>query len=121
MPPSDEIREYVEHHLPVAVIESPTRIQRGYGNENWRGPTDDGEILVKIARRNFRAAKLSAAGLAHRRAAEGGVPVPELLRVDLDGRAFDGRAVRVLRYLAGVHPSEVLINDDTVRRFFVFL
>ncbi len=62
--------------------------------------------------------KLSAAALAYRRAAAGGVPVPELLLMDLDGKAFGGRAVRVLRYLAGIHPSEVLINDEVVRRFF---
>lgn len=118
MPTSDGIREYVERSLPVAVIDSPTRIQRGYGNENWRVPTDDGELLVKIARRDFGAEKLSAAALAYRRAAAGGVPVPELLLMDLDGKAFGGRAVRVLRYLAGIHPSEVLINDEMVRRFF---
>jgi aminoglycoside phosphotransferase (APT) family kinase protein len=118
MPTSDEIREYVELCLPVAVVDTPTRIERGYGNENWRVPTDDGDLLVKIARRNFGSEKLAAAALAHRRAAAGGVPVPELLWVDLDGAAFDGRAVRVLRYLAGTHPSDVLISNEAIRRFF---
>jgi aminoglycoside phosphotransferase (APT) family kinase protein len=120
MPISDRIRAYVEQHLSVAVIDEPTKIDRGYGNENWKVPTDDGDLLIKIAR-DLGPDKLAAAAVAHRRAAAGGVPVPELLRVDLAGEAFDGRPVRVLRFLAASHPAEVLITDDAVRRFFTSL
>ncbi len=115
---SDRIQGYVEQQLAVTVIAPATRIQRGYGNENWRVPTDDGELLVKIALRDFGQEKLAAAARAHRRAAAAGVPVPDLLLVDLAGASFDGRAVRVLRYLAGSHPADVLITDDAVRQFF---
>ncbi|WP_152363948.1 phosphotransferase family protein [Microlunatus speluncae] len=115
---SDRIRAYVEQQLAVGVIAPPVRIQRGYGNENWRVPTDDGELLVKLARRAFGSEKLTAAARAHRRAAAGGVPVPELLLVDADGAAFEGRSVRVLRFLPGAHPAEVLISEAAVRRFF---
>lgn len=118
MPTSDGIQAYVEQNLAVAVIAPPTRIQRGYGNENWQVRSDEGDLLVKIARRDFGTEKLTAAARAHRRAAAGGVPVPELLRVDLAGASFDGRAVRVLRYLAGSHPTEVLITEEAVGRFF---
>lgn len=120
MPISDRVRAYVEQHLSVAVIDAPTKIARGYGNENWKVPTDDGDLLVKIAR-DLGQDKLAAAAVAHHRAASGGVPVPDLLRVDLAGEAFDGRPVRVLRFLAGSHPAEVLITDEAVRRFFTSL
>lgn len=115
---TERLREELERTLPVRVVAPPTRIQRGYGNESWRVETDDGPLLIKVARPHLDPEKLRQSARAHRAAVAGGVPVPELLLVDPECAALDGRPVRVQRYVAGAHPSEVMITDEAVQRFF---
>lgn len=118
---SDRLREHLEQTLAVRVTAVSTRIERGFGNENWRFATDDGPMLIKVARPHLGPEKLLRSADAHRAAAEAGVPVPELLHVEPECVALDGRSLRVQRYLDGRHPAEVMINDETVRRFFATL
>ncbi|GAB3758095.1 phosphotransferase family protein [Microlunatus parietis] len=115
---SDRLRDHLERTLAVRVTAPPTRIARGYGNENWQFETDDGPMLIKVARPHLNPEKLRMAAGAHRAAAAAGVPVPELLHVDPECPALDGRSVRVQRYVEGRHPVEVMITDQAVRQFF---
>lgn len=118
---SDRLRDHLEDTLAVRVTAPPVRIERGYGNENWRCETDGGPLLIKVARPHLGPEKLLRSAHAHRAAADAGVPVPELLHVEPECSVLDGRSVRVQRFLEGRHPAEVMINDETVRRFFATL
>ncbi|MFC7622060.1 phosphotransferase family protein [Microlunatus sp. GCM10028923] len=115
---SERLRDHLQDTLSVRVLAEPIQTERGYGNENWTFETDDGRLLIKVARPHLGPEKLVAAARAHRAAAAAGVPVPELLHVDPACAALDGRPVRVQRYVEGRHPTEVMITDEAVERFF---
>lgn len=90
----------------------------GWGNENWRVETVAGERFVLKLGPPDSAAKWQATRLAHEVAAGRGIPVPELVHADMAGAAAGGWIVRILRWIDGHPPEEVLTTTDARRRFF---
>ena len=78
-------------HLPV-----------GWGNENWRVETDEGERFVVKLGPAESAPKWGATRAAYAVAAARGVPVPELVHFDPACAAAGGWVVRILRWIDGV-------------------
>jgi aminoglycoside phosphotransferase (APT) family kinase protein len=104
--------------LSEAVLGTPRRIERGYGNENWMVALKDRTVLLKIARDDADVGKLRAAwdaqGLARRGGVPTGTPICFLERCGELG----GRPVRLLEFIDGVRPEGLLSSPATVRKFF---
>ncbi len=112
----NEVAATAEELLGTRVT-NVRRIERGYGNENWRASTPDGDVVVKIGLVNTDAAKWTAATRAQSLAAEAGVPVPALLAFAPSCPALGGRVVQIIEFVDGVHPSDVL-DAAAARTFF---
>ena len=93
-----------------ARVTHVARIERGYGNENWRARTPDGDVVVKVGLAQTDGAKWAAASRAQSLAAAAGVRVPTLLAFTPSCAALGGRVVQVIEFVDGVHPQSVL-ND----------
>ncbi len=102
----------------LRVTGPAVRIERGFGNENWRVSTSDGEVVVKVGLANTDAAKWTAATRAQSLAAEAGVPVPAMLAFTPACDLVDGRVVRIIEWVEGIHPPSVLTDTAAERRFF---
>src|SRR5438270_8025720 len=81
------------------ITGAAVRIERGWGNENWRVPTTDGDVVVKIGLAGTDAAKWTAATRAQSLAATAGVPVPTMLAFTPACDALAGRFVRVIEFV----------------------
>jgi aminoglycoside phosphotransferase (APT) family kinase protein len=93
----------------------------GWGNENWRVTTDQGAtFLVKISDPVDRG-KVAATRGAYDRAQAAGVPTPRLVHLDPACDRLDGWTVRVLTWVEGRNPAEVLTSREATDRFFADL
>jgi aminoglycoside phosphotransferase (APT) family kinase protein len=93
----------------------------GWGNENWRVVTDEGaSFLVKISDPVDRG-KVAATRGAYDRAEAAGVPTPRLVRFDPACERLDGWTVRVLTWVEGRNPVDVLTGREATDRFFAGL
>lgn len=115
---AEQVRAFVANGLSLRVVAPPHRFPRGFGNDNWRVPTADGDLVVKIARPQLPGEKLLAAARAHRLAAGVGVPVPELIMVDASCDMLGGRSVRVQEYCPGEHPGAALHSAAAIATFY---
>ena len=99
-----------------APVRNLRRIERGYGNENWRLSTNDGDVVVKVGLLETDAAKWTAATRAQSLAADAGVPVPALLAFTPSCAALGGRVVQIIEFVDGVHPQS--LRDPSAGRVF---
>ncbi len=114
---ADRVRT-IASDLLCAPVDDIVRIERGHGHQNWLIHSDDNALLVKVSHPHFPVTKIESAAAAWRRATAAGITVPELLVVAPHHRPADGRAVRILKWLAGQHPREVLTDPHRITRFF---
>jgi Ser/Thr protein kinase RdoA (MazF antagonist) len=107
---SDLAREVVRDAAQqlLGPIERLERIERGYGNQNWRVDSAGLAYLIKIGKRDADVGKAVAASNAYRLAATTSAPVPELVHFDPHCELLDERIVRILRFLPGRHPEQRL-------------
>lgn len=90
----------------------------GYGNENWRVECSGRTLLVKIAKPGHPVAKAESASRAHRLAHASGAPVAREVLLDTQCEAAAGRVVRILEFLPGHHPIDVLNSPTSIDTFF---
>jgi aminoglycoside phosphotransferase (APT) family kinase protein len=114
---SDDVAPAAEALLGVRVT-NLRRIERGFGNENWRATTPDGDVVVKVGLADTDAAKWTASTRAQSLAAAAGVPVPNMLAFTPACDALGGRVVRIIEFVDGVHPEAVLADPAVARAFF---
>lgn len=112
------VRDFVTDALAVRVDGAPRRFTRGFGNDNWRVATAEGDLVVKVSRPHLPGEKLAAAARAQALAYDAGVPVPKLIMVDVHCEALAGRAVRVQEFVPGAAPSQALQTPGDRDRFF---
>lgn len=109
-----EARRLVAEVLECAVGDvrdvEPTGV--GFGSSNWRARSGDDDVLLKVGPA-ASAAKWASAEIARGRAAERGIPVPELL----SSRVRPVGVVRVFRWVEGRSLAEVATElDESARR-----
>jgi Ser/Thr protein kinase RdoA (MazF antagonist) len=108
----------------TAVGRSVDRVEHvpvGWTNENWRVGTGDGdEFVVKVGPPQA-AAKWAATRIAYEHAAHAGVPARHLVHLDTACDLADGGVVRILTWIAGHHPADVLDSPERIQRFFTDL
>jgi Ser/Thr protein kinase RdoA (MazF antagonist) len=115
-----QIRRIAEAALGRS-IERVEHVPVGWSNENWRVGTGDGdEFVVKVGPPEA-AATWAATGIAYEHAVRAGVPVPRLVHLDAACRLADSGVVRVLTWIDGRHPAEVLDSPERIDRFFTDL
>ena len=90
----------------------------GWGNENWRVRTVEGDDFVLKLGPPGSAPKWEATREAYAIAASRGMPVNELVHFDASCAAAGGWVVRVLRWVDGVDPAPVVADPVPARRFF---
>ena len=90
----------------------------GWGNENWRVEIAAGDRFVLKLGPPGSAAKWEATRMAYAAAGDRGLPVPELVHVDLSCEAVGGWVVRILRWIDAHAPHEVLTTPEARARFF---
>jgi aminoglycoside phosphotransferase (APT) family kinase protein len=117
---ADQIRRIAEAALGRS-IESVEHVPVGWSNENWRVRTDGGDELVVKVGPPEAAAKWAATGVAYAHAARAGVPAPRLVHLDTACDLADGGVVRILTWIDGHHPAEMLDRPDRIERFFTDL
>lgn len=101
-----------------APIEGIVRIERGHAHQNWRIRSRGRDLLVKVSKPGHALAKLESATRSWHRASAAGVAVPELLVVAPKHEPAGGRTVRILEWLPGQHPYEVVTDPERMERFF---
>lgn len=112
-----QIAQGVEALLNRPVTGAPSLLG-GFGNENWRVPTAEGELLVKIGNAVHDLEKYQAASRARQAAADAGVRVPTEVRFEPDCQDFEGRLVRIFEFIPGDHPTTVLESPAGIQKFF---
>lgn len=112
-----EVANGVTALLGRTVTGIPARLG-GFGNENWRVPTTQGELLVKIGKGLHDPGKIQSSSRARKAAADAGVPVPSEVRVQPDCQDFEGRLVRIFEFIPGDHPTSVLDSSASIQTFF---
>jgi aminoglycoside phosphotransferase (APT) family kinase protein len=113
---SDDVAAAAEELLSVRVS-NVRRVEQGFGNENWRATTPDGDVVVKVGLVDTDAAKWTASSQAQTMAADAGVPVPRMLAFTSSCGAVGGRVVRIIEFVDGVHPQS-LTQREASRTFF---
>jgi len=103
--------------LGTRVVGDAVRIERGFGNENWRLPTSGGDVVVKVGLVDADATKWTAATRSQTLAAHAGVPVPAMLAFTPACAALAGRIVRIIEFVDGVHPQSLAGDRVALRRF----
>jgi hypothetical protein len=97
----------------------PVRMELGYGNENWHLQLSGGrQVLIKIAQPGHPVPKAESASRAQQLAHAVGAPVAQEILLDTQCAAADGRIVRILEYLPGLHPTHVLDSTASIDTFF---
>ena len=115
--PADVVRAIAEDALGTGVV-AVDHVPVGWGNENWRVETaNEHRFVVKLGPPES-AAKWDATRSAYAAAARHGVPVPELVHVDLGCARAGGWVVRILRWVDAHDPVTVLTTASARSRFF---
>ena len=97
----------------------PVRMELGYGNENWHLQLSGGrQVLIKIAQPGHPVPKAESASRAQQLAHAVGAPVAQEILLDTQCAAADGRIIRILEYLPGLHPTHVLDSTASIDTFF---
>lgn len=117
---AEGVRQAAQALLGIRIEDTPQRIERGYGNENWRLRAGDRDYLIKIAPADADLGKVTASTTAHRLAVQHGVAAPALVAFEPSCAQLDGRTVRVVEYLDAGYPPEVLTADTVVPFFTAF-
>jgi Ser/Thr protein kinase RdoA (MazF antagonist) len=97
-------------------IDDASHIAAGYGNENWRVTTADGEWFIAKIGPAASASKWAATGGAQELARQIGVPTPQLIHFDPSCDALGGSVMRMFEWIDGVpgpaavarHPERLL-------------
>jgi len=114
----EEMRRLTERLLGQTVTANPMKMDLGYGNENWRVECGGRTLLVKIAKQGHPVAKAESASRAQRLAHASGAPVAREVLLDTQCEAAAGRIVRILEFLPGHHPIDVLDSPASIDTFF---
>lgn len=118
----ETVTRVIAEALSSEVVNAPERLVGGFDNESWvAGVEGVGRVLLRIARPTADARKVRAAWHAQELAGSSGVPTGRCLHFWARCQPLGGRAARLVEFVDGFDPEEVLSNAAATARFFASL
>jgi len=107
--------------LGEVVTEPPAAPAQGFGNETWLVGVGHRRVLVRVAAAGADLGKLRAAWRAQGLGWAAGVPTGQPIAMVERCAELEGRALRVVEFVEGEAPFDLLGHAEERRRFFFSL
>jgi len=116
---AEAVRRAVVAILSTEVLGEPERLGGGFDNESWVvRVAGSGRVVLRIARPEADPVKVRAAWRAHQLASSAGVPTGRCLHFAEHHLELGGGPVRLVEYVDGLDPRDVLTPGAPTATFF---